>query len=84
MGAYASGIQGVTAMGATCSLLYSQGSWTVTDTSYIGDHQDSLFGMRFAVETLLGGIGGVYIVITGVQGLRVDADVAVYSAPSSD
>lgn len=81
--AYGSGIDGVTAVRATCGLLYSGGAWTVTNTSYLGDHQDTLFEMRFAVDTLLGGIGGVYIVVTGIEGLRVDSDIAVYSAPSA-
>ena len=80
--AYGTGIAGVTAVRATCGLLYSGGTWSVTDTSYIGDHQDSLFKMKFAADTLIGGIGGVYILITGVSGLRVDADLACYSSPS--
>ncbi|KAK9816116.1 hypothetical protein WJX74_004963 [Apatococcus lobatus] len=81
--AYGTGIPGVTAVRATCGLLYSGGTWSVGDTSFIGDHQDDLVEMRFAVDTLLGGIGGVTMIVSGVPGLRVDADVAVYCAPSS-
>lgn len=79
--AYGAGIPRVSAVRATCGILYSQGAWTAGDTSFIGDHQDDLFEMRFAVDTLTGGIGAVYVVVSGASGLVVDADVAVYSAP---
>ncbi len=81
--AYASGIAGVTAVRAQCGLLYSGGSWSVGNTSYLGEYQESLLEMKFAVDTLLGGIGAVYMVIKGQSGLRVDSDIAVYGAPSA-
>lgn len=81
--AYGQGIAGVTALRAMCGLLYSGGSWSATPTSYLGDHQDSLLELKFAVDTLPGGIGGLYLVVTGATGLRVDADLACYSAPSA-
>ncbi len=80
--AYGDGIDHVTAVRATCGLLYSGGAWSVGATSFVGDRQDDLFRMRFAVDTLLGGIGGVYMVVSGIAGLRVDCDIACYCAPS--
>lgn len=82
--AYGQNIPEVSAMRATAGILYSNGSWTVGDTSFIGDRQDNLFDMRFAIDTLLGGIGSLYIIASGTNGLIIDADVAAYCAPSAE
>lgn len=81
---YGAGISTVTAVRATAGILYSGGAWTAGDTSFIGDHQPDLMDMRFSVTTLEGGIGAVTIIVSGVAGLRVDSDIAVYSAPAGE
>lgn len=81
--AYGPTFTDATAVKLICALLYTGGEWSAMATSYIGDLQPELTVVRVAVDTLPGGLGSVYVTVTGEAGLTVDCDLAVFASPAA-
>lgn len=81
--AYGSNFADATAVKLICAILYTGGQWQAMPTSYIGDLQPEIGSVSVTVDTLPGGLGSVAVSVTGEQGLTVDVDLSVFSAPAA-
>ena len=81
--AYGSTFTDATAVRLICAILYQNSEWSAMPTSYIGDLQPEISSVKVVVDTLPGGLGSVYVTVTGDTGLTVDCDVSVFCSPSA-